>query len=112
MRSFGAKVLTNDGIEVFTAVDGYDALNVIRENTPDACFIDIEMPNIDGLQLVSMLRAWDGWDKKPIAMLSSASSPFDMEKGLLFGVDIYLTKPFTAETIQKALQDLENILEQ
>jgi DNA-binding response OmpR family regulator len=112
MRSYGAKMLSNEGIEVFTAVDGYDALHVIRENTPDACIIDIEMPNLDGLQLVSMLRAWEVWDKKPIAMLSSASSPFDMEKGLLFGVDIYLTKPFTAETLHTALQDLENILDQ
>lgn len=111
MRSFGATVLSKEQIEVFTAIDGYDALNVIRENTPDACFIDIEMPHLDGLKLVSMLRAWDGWGSKPIAMLSSASSPFDLEKGLLYGVDIYLTKPFTHETIKNALAEMENILE-
>jgi DNA-binding response OmpR family regulator len=112
MRGFGKTILSKIGIEVFTAVDGYDALDVIRANSPDACFIDIEMPNLDGLKLVSILRAWEDWDKKPIAMLSSASSPFDLEKGLLYGVDIYLTKPFTPETIKKALEDLENLLDE
>ncbi len=112
MRSFSSSFLTKIGIEVFTAVDGYEALDVIRANSPDACFIDIEMPNLDGLKLVSILRAWEDWDKKPIAMLSSASSPFDLEKGLLYGVDIYLTKPFTPETIKKALEDLENLLDE
>jgi len=112
MRSFGSTILSKLDIEVFTAVDGYEALDVVRANSPDACFIDIEMPNLDGLKLVSILRGWDDWDKKPIAMLSSASSPFDLEKGLLYGVDIYLTKPFTAETIKKALEDMENLLDE
>lgn len=44
-------------IEVHLAKDGTEALRVIREARPDACFIDIEMPNLDGLKLASILRA-------------------------------------------------------
>ncbi|MCT7340389.1 response regulator (plasmid) [Pseudomonas aeruginosa] len=79
----GAGFLQKADIEVHLAKDGYEALRVIREARPDACFIDIEMPNLDGLKLASILRASTQFKHLPIAMLSSASSPFDIQKGAL-----------------------------
>jgi len=111
MRRLGEQLLRSANIEVWTAADGYQALNVIREHQPDACLIDREMDAIDGLQMIQLLRAWEGWGTKPIAMLSSASSVFDKQAGLLAGADLYLTKPFKRETVLAALTELEAYLE-
>lgn len=93
MRKMGVNFLTREGPEIITAKDGYDALHVIRKYQPDACFIDLEMPNLDGLKLVSILRANSAYENMPIAILSSASSPFDKAKAALCGANQYLTKP-------------------
>lgn len=109
MRKLGSALLASIGIDVVLAKDGYQALRVMQLTPPDACFIDIEMPGLDGLKLVSILRANKRYESMPIAMLSGASSPFDRQKGLLAGADIYLTKPFTKDTLVKALEQMEAI---
>tara|TARA_Y100000815_G_C12906700_1_gene336242 strand:+ start:161 stop:523 length:363 start_codon:yes stop_codon:yes gene_type:complete len=109
MRKLGSALLTSMGVDVVLAEDGYQALRVLQLTPPDACFIDIEMPELDGLKLVSILRANKLFERMPIAMLSGASSPFDKQKGLLAGADIYLTKPFTKDTLVKALEQMEAI---
>lgn len=95
------------GKELVTAPNGFEALSVIDAHAPDACFIDVEMPELDGLQLVSIIRANSKFDKMPIAMLSSAASLFDKQKGLLVGADLYLTKPFSKDTIEAAIMEME-----
>lgn len=110
MQALANRVITQQlGKELVSASNGYLALEVIRTQRPDACFIDVEMPEINGLQLVSMLRANPDYDQMPIAMLSSAASIFDREKGLLVGANLYLTKPFTKDSIEKALQEMESM---
>ena len=111
MRKVGAKFLSALGLEVVTAQDGFDALDVIRREEPDACFIDVDMPNLDGLRLVSILRSNREFGNRPIAMLTSATTAFDRQKGLLVGADLYLTKPFSGETISKAFSTMSEIAE-
>lgn len=111
MRALGKKVLADTQIEVFTAVDGFDAMLVIREKKPDAVFIDRDMPVLDGLKLISLLRGWNEWGNKPIAMLTSAGSVFDKQVGLLMGANLYLTKPFTKDTLQKAITAMGELSE-
>jgi CheY-like chemotaxis protein len=95
------------GKELVVATNGFHALEVILEQEPDACFIDVEMDEMDGLQLVSILRAIPKFEKMPIAMLSSAGSIFDRAKGLIVGADLYLTKPFSRDSIEQALREME-----
>lgn len=95
------------GKELVVATNGFHALEVILDQQPDACFIDVEMPELNGLQLVSILRANPKFEKMPIAMLSSAASIFDREKGLIAGADLYLTKPFSKDSIEQALREME-----
>ncbi|EKT4529919.1 response regulator (plasmid) [Pseudomonas fulva] len=111
MRKLGISLLEKLGYEVHVAENGYTALTVIRETNPDACFIDREMPELDGLRLIELLRGWGGWGDKPIAMLSSASSVFDQQTGLLSGADIYLTKPFTRAKLEHALIEMDELLD-
>lgn len=111
MRKLGFTLLEKLGYEVHVAENGYAALSIIRETNPDACFIDREMPELDGLRLIELLRAWGDWGDKPIAMLSGASSVFDQQTGLISGADLYLTKPFTRATLQQAINEMEELLE-
>jgi twitching motility two-component system response regulator PilG len=99
------------GKDLLVATNGFHALEIILENEPDACFIDVEMPELNGLQLVSILRSNPKFEKMPIAMLSSAASIFDREKGLIVGADLYLTKPFSKESIEQAFRDMEALHE-
>lgn len=67
------------------------------------------MPELNGLQLVSILRANPRFERMPIAMLSSAASIFDREKGRIVGANLYLTKPFSKDSIEQALIEMEGM---
>lgn len=97
------------GKELASASNGYEALEAIKHSMPDAMFIDVEMPELNGLQLVSILRANPLFERTPIAMLSSAGSIFDREKGLIAGANLYLTKPFSRDSIEQALLEMEDM---
>lgn len=99
------------GKELVSASNGFEGLHVINQMEPDACFIDVEMPELNGLQLVSIIRANPRFEKMPIAMLSSAASIFDKEKGFIAGADLYVTKPFSKESIEQALKAMEGMHE-
>lgn len=80
------------GFEVATAVDGAEALRSATENRPDAIVLDINMPVLDGVSVVTALRAMD--NDVPVCVLSARSSVDDRVAGLEAGADDYLVKPF------------------
>lgn len=110
VRKLAHRVLVQQlGKELIESANGFQALDVISSNMPDACFIDVEMPELTGLQLVSIIRANPKFEKMPIAMLSSAASIFDKQKGLIAGADLYITKPFSKDSIEQALLTMEGL---
>ena len=80
------------GFEVATAVDGAEALRSATETRPDAIVLDINMPVLDGVSVVTALRAMD--NDVPVCVLSARSSVDDRVAGLEAGADDYLVKPF------------------
>ena len=80
------------GFEVATAVDGAEALRSATENRPDAIVLDVDMPVLDGVSVVTALRAMD--NDVPVCVLSARSSVDDRVAGLEAGADDYLVKPF------------------
>ncbi len=80
------------GFEVTTAVDGAEALRSATETRPDAIVLDINMPILDGVSVVTALRAMD--NDVPVCVLSARSSVDDRVAGLEAGADDYLVKPF------------------
>ena len=107
MQTLANRVLVQQlGKELVVASNGFEALDVINTTEPDACFIDVDMPELNGLQLVSIIRANPKFEKMPIAMLSSAASIFDHQKGLIAGADRYLTKPYIANNLVTIAQDM------
>ncbi|MFC4127564.1 response regulator transcription factor [Nocardia rhizosphaerae] len=80
------------GFDVITAGDGAAALALVRSATPDAMVLDVNMPELDGVGVVTALRAMG--DDIPICVLSARSAVTDRIAALERGADDYLTKPF------------------
>lgn len=84
--------LTNEGYDVIKAYDGFEAIEVVRENDIQLVLMDIMMPRMDGIQATEMIRK----EKNiPIIMLSAKSEDYDKVSGLNTGADDYITKPFS-----------------
>jgi DNA-binding response OmpR family regulator len=89
--------LTLQGYEVAIAPDGVAGLNKWKEIGPDLVILDIMLPGIDGLSILQSIRLED--ERLPILILSAKGDPDDRIKGLAFGVDDYLAKPFNLEEL-------------
>lgn len=85
------------GYEVVTAVNGKEGLRVWKERKPDVIVSDIEMPVMDGYEMVKSIREIDG--DTPILFTSGRVSPKDVVKGYELGVNNYIKKPFLAEEL-------------
>ena len=71
IRRTAETLLTKEGCEVFTAVDGFDALSKIADHQPDIVFVDIMMPRLDGYQTCSLIKHNKVFKQIPVIMLSS-----------------------------------------
>lgn len=84
--------LTKEGYEVFTAYDGEEALEKVKEVEPDLILLDLMLPKIDGLEVAREVRkTYD----MPIIMVTAKDSEIDKVLGLELGADDYVTKPFS-----------------
>src|SRR5215208_710513 len=103
IRRTAETLLSKEGCEVFTAVDGFDALAKIADHQPNIVFVDIMMPRLDGYQTCALIKKNSKFQGTPVIMLSSKDGLFDRARGRMVGSDQYLTKPFTKESLLKAV---------
>lgn len=103
IRRTAETLLAKEGCEVFTAVDGFDALSKIADHQPDVIFVDIMMPRLDGYQTCSLIKHNKMFKDTPVIMLSSKDGLFDRARGRLVGSEQYLTKPFTKDELLGAI---------
>jgi twitching motility two-component system response regulator PilG len=103
IRRTAETLLTKEGCEVFTAVDGFDALSKIADHQPDIIFVDIMMPRLDGYQTCSLIKHNKVFRETPVIMLSSKDGLFDRARGRIVGSEQYLTKPFTKDELLSAI---------
>lgn len=80
------------GFQVLTAKDGKEALKIIREKAPELIILDVMLPEIDGFELLTIVRKET---KTPVIMLTAKKEEIDKVLGLEMGADDYLTKPFS-----------------
>jgi CheY-like chemotaxis protein len=89
-----------EGLEVVTASDGAECLEVVHQVRPDLVTLDVVMPRLDGLRTAALLRADPRTRDLPLAIIS-ACTQYEVESGLDVGVDAFLAKPFEpAELVQ------------
>jgi two-component system OmpR family response regulator len=85
------------GFEVATATNGADALNKVRDLSPDLLVLDVMMPGLDGFAVASTLRSRG--DQVPVVFLTAKDATEDRVQGLTLGGDDYVTKPFSLEEV-------------
>ena len=94
--NFLSSKLRASGYEVFTAMDGVDALEQVQAQEPDLIVLDILMPKKDGFETLKELRTISSI---PTIILSAKESNADKVKGLSLGADDYLAKPFSPDEL-------------
>ncbi|MGD1096989.1 MAG: response regulator [Bryobacteraceae bacterium] len=88
---------------IFEAGDGREALESLKANVVGLILSDINMPNMDGLELLSQLKASEAWMKVPVVMVSTEGSQAKVLEAVEKGAVGYVRKPFTAEQIKEKL---------
>lgn len=108
IRRTAETLLTKEGCQVFTAIDGFDALSKIADHQPDLIFVDIMMPRLDGYETCSLIKHNKTFRETPVIMLSSKDGLFDRARGRIVGSEQYLTKPFTKDELLGAISNQIN----
>ena len=108
IRRTAETLLSKEGCQVFTAIDGFDALSKIADHQPDLIFVDIMMPRLDGYETCSLIKHNKTFKSTPVIMLSSKDGLFDRARGRIVGSEQYLTKPFTKDELLGAISNQIN----
>jgi two-component system chemotaxis response regulator CheY len=94
------------GLRTLQAVDGLSALEVLKSRTVDLAIVDLNMPRMDGIELVRALRADERWKKLPVLLLTTEQRAEDRELARAAGVNAYLTKPADPEQLRRQVEAL------
>ncbi len=105
IRNILIKSFKEKGFIVKSAANGKDALRILEQYTPDVITSDYDMPEMNGWEFCREVRQSERLRYTPLIMLTSRSSENDLKKGRLLGVSAYLTKPFTPEKLQNAVDE-------
>jgi len=93
-------------VKITEASSGFEALRELPRGSYDLVVTDINMPDINGLELVSFVKNNEGYRGIPLVIVSTEGSERDREKGLSLGADAYLVKPFEPEDLRETVRDL------
>ncbi len=107
VRELERKLLDHHGFEVEVAVDGMDGWNAVRSDPFDLVVTDVDMPRMDGIELVTLIKRDPNLRNLPVMIVSYKDREEDRRRGLDAGADYYLTKgSFHDETLIHAVVDL------
>ena len=108
MRSLLASTLEGlgAGVEIHQAESGFEALRRLPREAFDLIVTDINMPDINGLELVSFAKTSDAYREIPLIIISTEGSERDRAKGLELGADAYLVKPFDPDRLVAIAREL------
>lgn len=91
--------LADQGVELLTASDGEEGLELAMERQPDVIFLDVMMPRLDGYEVCRTIK--EAEVPSYIILLTAKGQMLDREKGKAMGADEYVTKPFDPDYILK-----------
>lgn len=92
-----------DDLNTVEAASGFEALKLLPSEAFDLIITDINMPDINGLELISFIKTNQRYSHIPLIIVTTEKSSEDKERGLALGADAYVTKPFTTEGLQTAI---------
>ena len=88
-------ILRHKGYETLEAVNGLDGVRLACEGSPDLILMDIQLPDIDGIEALTRIRKMPALDSVPVLAVSASVMPEDQHKIVSSGFDAYLTKPIS-----------------
>ncbi len=97
------------GFQIFEANDGVDGLKKLSADKFDLILTDINMPIMDGLKLVSMVRNDPNYKETPIIIITTEGATEDRERALALGANEYITKPIQTIQILETVKKLMNV---
>jgi two-component system chemotaxis response regulator CheY len=107
-RAYIRAALESDtDLEVTEATSGFDALRILPRSRFDLLLVDINMPNINGLELISFIRRSETHRETPLMIISTEASERDRARAMELGANAYLAKPFTADGLIEAIRKLQ-----
>ena len=105
MRSLIASTIAALGdFVIVEAANGFEALRILPREKVDLVITDINMPDINGLELVSFIKNNPNYRNTPLFIISTEGSERDREKGISLGADAYLVKPFEPGQLQELIE--------
>lgn len=93
-----------DGLEIFESKSGFEALKLLPHHSFNLIITDINMPDINGLELVSFVKKNQNYKHIPLIIITTEGSKRDKEKGLSLGANEYLVKPFNPDELQRLVK--------
>lgn len=99
--------LEDEGVELLTASNGQEALDLITSEHPQLVFLDVMMPKMNGFEVCDAVKRDEALHDVYIIMLTAKGQEIDKQKGQQMGADVYMTKPFDPdEILEKSKQIL------
>jgi len=106
VRKVTTRFLEREGMQVITAKDGADAMAKLQEQVPDVMLLDIEMPHMDGFEVISKVRLNEQLRHIPIIMITSRTGEKHRERALSLGANAYLGKPYQESVLLEHIHAL------
>ncbi|MCA9580531.1 MAG: response regulator [Myxococcales bacterium] len=107
MRAYVRAALEEQGDEVHEAASGFEALRLLPREAFDVVIVDVNMPDINGLELVSFMRRSEAHKSTPLLIISTEATAKDRERGLSLGANAYLAKPFLPEQLREMVAQIQ-----
>jgi len=104
LRTLVRANLEVDGFEVSEAVDGIQAMEMLKENRPDLILLDIMMPGKDGIEVLEDIAADKELSEIPVILLTAKGEQEDLERGAALGARGHITKPFDPEQMVRTVK--------
>jgi two-component system chemotaxis response regulator CheY len=93
-------------IEITEAESGFDAMRLLPRTRYDLIITDINMPDVNGLELIAFIRKSEVYHSTPLVIISTQGTPRDVERALKLGANAYLPKPFTEQSLRDVCEKL------
>jgi DNA-binding response OmpR family regulator len=99
-------ILSRDGCDVTVRSDGAGVVDLVRSDRPDLVILDLMLPGVSGLEVLSGIRADPAMADLPVMMLTAKGNGRDREAAERAGVSRFMTKPFSNDEMRAAVRDL------
>ncbi len=107
LRDLIEMVLSSGGYQVSPYPNGKKAWEALQKDGADMAVLDINMPEMDGLELLDLIRADERFKEMPVMMLTARKTQSEQAHGMSRGADAYMTKPFDNDDLLKRVKMLE-----